>query len=84
MYLPMQLDEEVLPQVRDAPIFFGGINVYLQQKFALFRHTPRWLDDILDHRGLLRLAGRRSTMTQGAELGTTGRLAQNHKQLLSH
>jgi glycosyltransferase involved in cell wall biosynthesis len=62
MYLPLQLDEEVLPQAQN-PIFFGGINVYLQQNVSLFRHTPRWLDNFLNHSGLLRSAARRSHMT---------------------
>jgi glycosyltransferase involved in cell wall biosynthesis len=62
MYLPLQLDEEVLLQAK-SPIFFGGINVYLQQNVSLFRHTPRWLDDFLNHSGLLRSAARRSHMT---------------------
>ena len=69
MYLPMQLDEEVLPQVAKAPIFFGGINVYLQQKFALFRHTPRWLDKLFNGAGLLRSAAKRSHMTSAREQG---------------
>jgi glycosyltransferase involved in cell wall biosynthesis len=62
MYLPLQLDEEVLPQAQN-PIFFGGINVYLQQNVPLFRHTPRWLDDFLNNTPLLRFAARRSHMT---------------------
>jgi glycosyltransferase involved in cell wall biosynthesis len=62
MYLPLQLDEDVLPQAQN-PIFFGGINVYLQQNVSLFRHTPRWLDNFLNHSGLLRSAARRSHMT---------------------
>jgi glycosyltransferase involved in cell wall biosynthesis len=62
MYLPLQLDEEVLPQAGN-PIFFGGINVYLQQNVSLFRHTPRWLDNFLNHSGLLRAAALRSHMT---------------------
>ena len=69
MYLPMQLDEDVLPQVRKAPIFFGGINVYLQQKFSIFRHTPRWLDRLFNGRGLLRSAARRSHMTSARDQG---------------
>ena len=67
MYLPMQLDEEILPQVQEAPIFFGGINVYLQQKFSFFRHTPRWLDSLFNGEGLLRSAARRSHMTSPQE-----------------
>ena len=54
MYLPMQLDEESPPQESRVPIFFGGINVYLQNKFAFFRHTPRWFDALLNGAGLLR------------------------------
>jgi len=62
MYLPLQLDEEMLPQAQ-TPIFFGGINVYLQQNLSLFRHTPRWLDDFLNNTQLLRFAAKRSHMT---------------------
>ena len=32
MYLPHVLDEEALESSCPAPVFFGGINVYLQQK----------------------------------------------------
>jgi glycosyltransferase involved in cell wall biosynthesis len=40
-YTPIRTDETDVSQHR---IFFSGINVYLQQKFSLFRHTP-WLLD---------------------------------------
>ena len=36
MYLPLMLDEEPLEGLKETPIFFGGINMYLQQKLALF------------------------------------------------
>jgi len=65
LYLP-SIGEEPAP---DAPLFFGGINVYLQQKSALFRHTPRWLDRVLDARPLLRWAGRRAGMVRPDDLG---------------
>lgn len=68
MYLPLTLDESAAGTA-EAPVFFGGINVYLQQKFALFRNTPRWLDRLLDARGLLRLAGKQSGMTDTSDLG---------------
>ncbi|MES2923851.1 MAG: glycosyltransferase family 4 protein [Verrucomicrobiota bacterium] len=68
MYLPLQLDEDVLPQSGN-PIFFGGINIYLQQKVSLFRHTPRWFDKLLNHSGLLRSAAKRSHMTSAREHG---------------
>jgi glycosyltransferase involved in cell wall biosynthesis len=66
-YLPHFLDEE--PASADHPIFFGGINVYLQHKFALFRHTPEWMDKIFDNKWLLRKAAARSGMTSSKDLG---------------
>jgi len=69
MYLPLQLDEAVLESTRDKPVFFGGINVYLQQKFAFFRHTPAWFDKLLNHPRLLREAARHSHMTSAREHG---------------
>jgi hypothetical protein len=40
LYLPFTLDEA--DQSADTPIFFSGINVYLEQKSALFRDAPGW------------------------------------------
>ncbi len=68
MYLPLTLDEAAASP--DTRIFFGGINVYLQQKFAIFRHTPRWLDALFNQRWLLKLvAGSAASQTGGAEIG---------------
>jgi glycosyltransferase involved in cell wall biosynthesis len=64
LYLPIESEE---PQL-NVPVFFGGINVYLQQKSSLFRKTPRWLDKLFDAPFLLRMAGKRSGMTQASEL----------------
>src|SRR5215212_4580594 len=60
MYLPLALDESSASP--EMPIFYGGISVYLQQKFAFFRHTPRWLDHLLNQRWILRLAAKRAGM----------------------
>jgi len=49
-YTPIRTDEE---DVSHSRVFLGGINVYLQQKSWLFRHTPRFLDRLLDIRRLL-------------------------------
>ena len=46
-YTPLRTDEEDVSQRR---VFFGGINVYLQQKSPVFRHTPWCLDNLLDAR----------------------------------
>jgi len=70
LYLPLQLDEpEAAPST--SPVFFGGINVYLQQKSALFRKTPRWVDQIFDSPALLRWAARKAGMTDAKTLATT-------------
>lgn len=68
LYLPLNLDGAMPTQM---PIFFGGLNVYLQQKMSLFRKTPRWLDRWLDDRSLLSAVGRMSGMTSAKELGAT-------------
>jgi glycosyltransferase involved in cell wall biosynthesis len=65
-YTPIRTDETDVSQKR---VFFGGINVYLQQKLALFRHTPWAVDRLLDARGLLKLASRFATRTQAEDLG---------------
>ena len=44
-YTPIRTDEE---DVSEPHVFFGGINVYLEQKFWLFRHTPWFLDRLLE------------------------------------
>jgi glycosyltransferase involved in cell wall biosynthesis len=69
MYLPIETDEELA--VRRSPIFFGGINVFLQQKLPIFRKTPRWLDKIFDSPALLRWAGRKAGMTSARDLAET-------------
>jgi glycosyltransferase involved in cell wall biosynthesis len=65
-YTPIRTDEADVSQKR---VFFGGINVYLQQKTALFRHTPWFLDRILDSRGLLDWASRFAVKTRAEDLG---------------
>jgi glycosyltransferase involved in cell wall biosynthesis len=67
MYLPVQFDKNEV--VDNTPIFFGGINVYLQQKSAFFRRTPRWFDRLLDSPKLLRWIGRRAGATSARNLG---------------
>jgi len=66
MYLPHVLDE---PAEAPKSVYFGGINVYLQHKLKLFRHTPRWLDRLFDANWLLNMASKRAGMTKASELG---------------
>lgn len=65
-YTPIRTDEE---DVSDKHIFFGGINVYLQQKSWLFRHTPWFVDRLLNLRSLLRWVSRFAAGTRAEDLG---------------
>jgi len=69
LYLPPQLEDT--GKDNPTPIFFGGINVYLQQKLGLFCKTPRWVDKLFDSRGLLRMAAKKAGMTNAKDLGET-------------
>jgi glycosyltransferase involved in cell wall biosynthesis len=69
MYLPLEVDQKNITQ--SSPIFFGGVNVFLQQKLSVFRKTPRWLDSIFDNHALLRWAGRKAGMTSAKDLAET-------------
>ena len=65
-YTPIRTDEEDVSLDR---IFYGGINVFLQQKIGLFRHTPWLLDRLLDRPGLLRWASKFVVKTRPEDLG---------------
>jgi len=65
-YTPMRTDER---DVSLQPVFFGAVNVYLQQKSSIFRRSPRFLDRLLDRPGLLRWVSRFAASTDAHELG---------------
>lgn len=67
LYLPLTLDEE--DQSAGAPIFFGGINVYLEQQWGFFRHAPAWLRHALAVPALLKLASGAAAKTDAKNLG---------------
>lgn len=65
-YTPTRTDEANVSLNR---VFFGGINVYLQQKLSFFRHTPWALDKLLDNPTLLNGLARFSSSTAAQDLG---------------
>jgi glycosyltransferase involved in cell wall biosynthesis len=67
LYLPMHVGP--VDASGGAPVYFGGINTYLQQFSGFFRSLPRWLDRALDTRPVLGLAARKAGMTDPADLG---------------
>jgi glycosyltransferase involved in cell wall biosynthesis len=66
LYTPIRTDEE---SVAINEVFLGGINVFLQQKSALFRALPSWLNRLFDQRWLLRWATSRGMQTSARQLG---------------
>jgi glycosyltransferase involved in cell wall biosynthesis len=65
-YTPIRTDED---DVSGRRVFFGGLNVYLQQNFSLFRHTPVFLDRLLDARGLLKWISNFAVQIEARKLG---------------
>ncbi|MEK9773755.1 MAG: glycosyltransferase family 4 protein [Opitutae bacterium] len=66
-YLPHLLDEEAAG-TKKSPVFLGGINVYLQHKFPIFRKSPKWLDNLFNSERLLRWVAGKRGMTTPREL----------------
>ena len=83
-YTPIRTDET---DVSIRRVFFGGVNVYLQQRWRIFRHTPWWLDRWLDHPRLLAALSQRSAAIDPKALGgmtvsmLAGELGNQRKEL---
>jgi glycosyltransferase involved in cell wall biosynthesis len=67
LYLPLTLEEE--DQSAGHPLFFSGVNVYLDQKSSWFRRAPGWLRRLLGARGLVKLLSSRAAKTRATEVG---------------
>jgi glycosyltransferase involved in cell wall biosynthesis len=67
LYLPLTLDES--DQSADTPIFFSGINVYLEQKSAWYRKAPAWLHRLFTSRRVLGWAAGRAAKTRPDDVG---------------
>jgi len=67
LYLPMTLDEA--NAAAGTPTFFGGINVYLDQKSWLHRRMPGWFRRWFDAGPLLRWASGKTAKTRPDDVG---------------
>ena len=67
LYLPMTLDEPTT--AGSVPTFFGGINVYLDQKLSWYRHAPAWFRHWFDAAPLLRWASGKAAKTRPSDVG---------------
>jgi glycosyltransferase involved in cell wall biosynthesis len=68
MYLPSGTQQG---DFKKGPMFYGGINVWLQQHLDLFRKTPRWLDRWFDGQKLLAKVSGKTGLASAKELGQT-------------
>lgn len=80
LYTPIRTDEQDYSVQR---VFYGGINVYLQQKWPAFRHAPRLFTSWLDTPWLLNWLAARQIKVDARELGdlTVEMLAGEHGRL---
>jgi glycosyltransferase involved in cell wall biosynthesis len=66
LYTPIRTDETDVSIDR---VFFGGINVYLQQRWSIFRWLPSFLDSWLDAPWLLKRVATGNVAVDARELG---------------
>ena len=65
VYTPTRTDE---PNVSERRVLFGGISVYLQQSWPLFRRLPRFLDRVWDAPGVIGAFANRSVSSTDPKL----------------
>jgi glycosyltransferase involved in cell wall biosynthesis len=65
-YTPLRTEQHDVSIDR---VFYGAINVYLEQKSAIFRHTPWLVDRLLNQPALLGWASNRGASIDPRELG---------------
>lgn len=66
LYTPTRTDE---PNVSEKRVFFGGISVYLEQRFSLFRKSPWILDRLWDSPAAIKAATGGAVKTAPDQLG---------------
>ncbi|MDA3954503.1 MAG: glycosyltransferase family 4 protein [Bacteroidales bacterium] len=66
LYLP--LNSMNSSSENDLPVFYGAVNVYLEQKFRFFRHMPKWLHKFFNSPAILRYASKKSESTRASGL----------------
>lgn len=66
MYTPIRVDEE---DISEKTLFYGGINVYMEQNVPGFRYLPNFLTRWLDQPSLIHWATSRGIETNARQLG---------------
>jgi glycosyltransferase involved in cell wall biosynthesis len=67
LYTPIRVDEE---NQTSSPIFFGGINTFLNDRSAIWRRIPRFLTRWLDSPSIIQRATRGAVGNDAAQLGS--------------
>ncbi len=65
MYLPLFENDMINGQV---PVFYGAVNLYLKQAYPFFRNAPKWLNNVLNTRPVLKQAAKMAGSTRAAGL----------------
>ena len=80
LYTPTLTDEA---NVSNEKIFFGGISVYLEQNYALFRNTPWLIDKLWDSKAALKMAAKSTIPVDPRFLGemTISMIEVEHSRL---
>ena len=65
-YTPLRTDEENVSLDR---VFYGGVNIFLQQQWSFFRRTHRIFDRVLDSPFLIRTLAHFGSSTNARDLG---------------
>ncbi len=68
LYLPVDLSANS-SSVGRGPLFFGGINVWLEQKIPFYNHLPACITKLFNSRWMLAQAAKRAGMTDPSTLG---------------
>lgn len=73
MYLPIFADEH---DIKEIPVFYGAVSIYLKQLYPIFRKAPAWVDRLLNSKPLLKMAASMagSTNAKGLEEMTVSML----------
>ena len=86
MYLPLFADEHDISEI---PIFYGAISLYLKQVYPIFKKAPKWVDNLLNSKPMMKMAASMagSTNAKGLEDMTLSMLLGeqgNQKEELDH
>jgi glycosyltransferase involved in cell wall biosynthesis len=65
MYLPLYSRNE---NGLEIPVFYGAVNIYLKQLFPVFKHAPKWFENFLNSKPMLKFAASQANSTRAKGL----------------